>query len=117
EGAIRALLSADLGPGVFQLAGIWASDPNAYWKKSEWTVAASYRFNATDKLAITPGVQYFGSLQDSFTSFGNDDAWRAGVTLDYKITEGLATRVSVQYEDADNKDDQVFGFVRLQRDF
>ncbi|MBM3096382.1 porin, partial [Ensifer sp. T173] len=39
------------------------------------------------------------------------------VTVDYKITEGLATRVSVQYEDEDNGDDQVFGFVRLQRDF
>jgi hypothetical protein len=25
--------------------------------------------------------------------------------------------VSVQYEDADNADDQVLGFVRLQRDF
>lgn len=117
EGAIRGLLSADLGPGVFQLAGIWASNPNAYWAQSEWTVAASYRFNATDKLAITPGAQYFGSLQDSLTSFGNDDKWRAGVTVDYKITEGLATRVSVQYEDEDNGDDEVFGFVRLQRDF
>ncbi|OCP03844.1 porin, partial [Ensifer sp. LC11] len=117
EGAIRALLSADLGPGVFQLAGIWASNPNAYWNKSEWTVAASYRYNATDKLAITPGVQYFGSLSTSNVNFGDDDAWRAGVTLDYKITEGLATRVSVQYEDQDNRDDQVFGFVRLQRDF
>ncbi|MBD9648632.1 porin [Ensifer sp. ENS09] len=117
EGAIRALLSADLGPGVFQLAGIWASNPNAYWARSEWTVAASYRFNATDRLAITPGVQYFDNLSVSDVDFGNDDAWRAGVTLDYKITEGLATRVSVQYEDADNRDDQVFGFVRLQRDF
>ncbi|UAY08407.1 porin (plasmid) [Ensifer adhaerens] len=117
EGAIRALLSADLGPGVFQVAGIWASDPNAYWAASEWSVAASYRWNATDKLAITPGVQYWGSLQDSLTSFGNDDMWRAGLTVDYKITEGLATRVSVQYEDADNADDQVLGFVRLQRDF
>ncbi len=117
EGTIRGLLSADLGPGVFQLAGLWASNPNAYWARSEWSVAASYRFNATDKLAITPGAQYFGSLQDSLTSFGNDDAWRAGVTVDYKITEGLATRVSVQYEDEDNGDDQVFGFVRLQRDF
>ncbi|KSV73366.1 porin [Ensifer sp. ENS03] len=118
EGAIRALLSADLGPGVFQVAGIWASNPNAYWEKSEWTVAASYRFNATDKLAITPGVQYFDNLSHgSLTDFSGDDAWRAGVTLDYKITEGLATRVSVQYEDADGEQDQVFGFVRLQRDF
>ncbi|MDP9633999.1 UNVERIFIED_ORG: hypothetical protein J2W85_006085 [Ensifer adhaerens] len=117
EGAIRGLLSADLGPGVFQLAGVWASNPNTYWNASEWSVAASYRYNATDKLAVTPGVQYFGSLQSSITDFGGDDMWRAGVTVDYKITEGLATRVSVQYQDADDSDDEVFGFVRLQRDF
>ncbi|THK39708.1 porin [Ensifer sp. MPMI2T] len=117
EGAIRGLLSADLGPGVFQLAGIWASDPNAYWARSEWTVAASYRWNVNDKLAITPGAQYFGSLQESLTSFGNDDAWRVGGTVDYQITEGLATRLSVQYEDQDNGDDEVFGFLRFQRDF
>ena len=117
EGAIRGLLSADLGPGTFQLAGIWASNPNTYWKASEWSVAASYAFKATDKLKITPGVQYWDSLQTSFTDFGDDDMWRAGVTLDYAITEGLATRISVQYEDKDNADEQVKGFVRLQRNF
>jgi hypothetical protein len=86
------LLSADLGPGVLQVAGVWASDPNAYWNASEWTVAASYAFKATDKLKITPGVQYWDSLR-SGSEFNNDlDKWRAGVTLDYAITEGLATR-------------------------
>ncbi|WP_043612681.1 porin, partial [Ensifer sp. ZNC0028] len=117
EGAIRALLSADLGPGTFQLAGIWASDPNAYWNASEWTVAASYAFKATDKLKITPGAQYWGDYK-----FNSDlDRWRAGVTLDYAITEGLATRVSVQYnkEDINATTDRDFvsGFVRLQRNF
>ncbi len=117
EGAIRGLLSADLGPGTFQLAGIWASNPNTYWKASKWTVAASYAFKATNKLKITPGVQYWDSLQTSATDFGDDDMWRAGVTLDYAITEGLATRISVQYKDKDNADEQVKGFVRLQRNF
>ncbi|WP_244497388.1 porin, partial [Ensifer sp. Root954] len=117
EGAIRALLSADLGPGTFQLAGIWASDPNAYWNASEWTVAASYAFKATDKLKITPGAQYWGDYK-----FNSDlDRWRAGLTLDYAITEGLATRVSVQYnkEDINATTDRDFvsGFVRLQRNF
>ncbi|MDX0582681.1 porin [Sinorhizobium medicae] len=117
EGAIRALLSADLGPGTFQIAGIWASDPNAYWADSEWTVAASYRFNATDKFAITPAAQYWGSLQDSNTSFGNDDQWRVGITTDYDITEGLATRFTINYTDPDAGDEYVSGFLRLQRDF
>ncbi|MCA1493766.1 porin [Ensifer sp. NBAIM29] len=118
EGAIRALLSADLGPGVFQLAGIWASDPNAYYGDAEWTVAASYRFNATEKFAITPGAQYWSGLSNgSLTDFSNDDQWRVGVTADYQITEGLASRLSVQYTDPDNGDDSVSGFLRLQRDF
>ncbi|OAP40649.1 hypothetical protein AU381_01705 [Sinorhizobium glycinis] len=117
EGAIRGLLSADVGPGTFQAAAIWASDPNAYWSDSEWSVAASYRFNATEKFAITPGVQYWGSLQDSLTSFGDDDAWRVGVTADYQITEGLASRFTINYTDPDNGDEEVTGFLRLQRDF
>ncbi|MBD9497910.1 porin [Ensifer sp. ENS01] len=116
EGAIRALISADLGPGVLQAAGIWASDPNAYWAASEWTLAASYRYNATEKLAITPGIQYWGDL-----GFASDaDQWRGGLTLDYKLTDGLASRVSVQYTSRDlgqGSDDFLSGFVRLQRDF
>ena len=31
EGAIRAILSAELGAGTFNLAGVWASDPNVYY--------------------------------------------------------------------------------------
>ncbi len=121
EGAIRALLSADLGPGVFQLAGVWASDPNAYWNASEWTVAASYAFKATDKLKITPGGQYWSDLRSGNTFDSGLDKWRAGVTLDYAVTEGLATRVSVQYNQEDltatTDRDYVSGFVRLQRNF
>ena len=116
EGALRALISAEIGPGVFQAAGIWASDPNAYWAASEWSVAASYRYNATEKFAITPGVQYWGDL--GFVS--DAEQWRGGVTLDYQVTEGLASRVSVQYTSRDlgsGSDDFVSGFVRLQRDF
>ncbi|QFI65571.1 porin [Sinorhizobium alkalisoli] len=113
EGAIRALLSADLGPGVFQLAGIWASDFNAYYGDAEWTVAASYRFNATEKFAITPGAQYWSDVD----FIDGNDQWRVGVTADYQITEGLASRLSVQYTDPDIGDDSVSGFLRLQRDF
>ncbi|KSV66573.1 membrane protein [Sinorhizobium sp. GW3] len=116
EGAIRALVSAEVGPGVFQAAAIWASDPNAYWNASEWTAAASYRYNATEKLAITPGVQYWGD----YGLNSDADQWRGGVTVDYKLTEGLASRVSVQYTSRDlgqGSEDFVNGFVRLQRNF
>ena len=109
EGAVRVLASAPIGPGTLQVAGIYSSGINTYYALSEWTVAASYAFKATDKFTITPGFQYWW---DEFAD--GDEDWRAGVTLDYAITEGLSTKVSVQYQD---EPDTWFGFVRLQRDF
>ncbi|CUX63803.1 MULTISPECIES: porin [Agrobacterium] len=125
NGAIRAILTADLGPGTFGLAGAWASGANAYYEESEWTVAAEYSIKATEKLTITPGFQYFGTLDigtdGKFT--GDRDAWRAGVAAGYKITSGLSTLASVYYQDVDGTKgvngggDSWTGFVRLQRSF
>ncbi|HEV7322417.1 MAG TPA: porin [Ensifer sp.] len=135
DGAVRGLISADLGPGVLQALGVWSSNPNAYWSASKWSVAASYRLNVTDRFAITPGAQYFGDLrrgtlfntawngaQFSNESYGNGNAWRVGITADYEITKGLDARATVNYTkvDYDNKfkdDDYVTGFLRLQRSF
>ncbi|WP_426123386.1 porin [Pararhizobium sp. PWRC1-1] len=119
EGAIRAILSAEVGPGTFSLAGIYATDPNVYYNESEWTVAASYEFKATDKLTLTPAAQYFGD----YAFIGNVDAWRVGLTAGYQITDGLKALATVAYQDIDDSDtfdvggDEVTGFVRLQRDF
>ncbi|MCT7662682.1 porin [Shinella kummerowiae] len=126
--ALRGLISADIGPGQLQAFGVWASDANRYWAISEWSAAVSYKAQINEKLSITPGFQYFGSLGGTGlnvdgvdwkgSDFGNDDAWRAGVTLDYEIVKDLTTKVSVQYDDVDGEDDGNWnGFVRLQRSF
>ena len=131
EGAIRAILSADVGPGTLQVAGIWASDPNAYWAASEWTVAASYAFKATEKLTLTPGVQYFGNLSktglvkgvpnSTAYGFGKDDQWRVGLTVGYEVVSGLNFLGTVDYNkvNVSGGKDQDFtrGFLRLQRSF
>ena len=118
EGAIRAILSADLGPGTFQLAGIWASDPNTYWAASEWTVAASYAFKATEKLTITPGAQYFSNISYGGAAFTKDDMWRAGLTVGYEVVNGLNVLATADYNKVNHGgDDSVRGFLRLQRDF
>jgi hypothetical protein len=139
EGAVRAMLTADFGPGTLGLAGVYASGINAYYAVSEWSVAAEYAIKATDKLTIIPGAQYFGNVSDSYTVPGStsadtisgysgrtfvvandwtsDDAWTAGVTVDYKITQGLAAKVTANYFKVDGGDDEVNGFVRLQRTF
>ena len=134
EGAVRLIGTADIGPGTLGLAGVWASGVNAYYAASEWAVAAEYAIKATDKLTITPGAQYFGNVSGNIdllnaagtavvgraivaNDFTNNDAWQAGVTLDYQVTQGLSTKVAVNYFDVDGGDDQVNGFVRLQRSF
>ncbi|MEZ2211303.1 porin [Sinorhizobium sp. CB7] len=120
NGAVRGIVTADIGPGTFGIAGLWASGSNAYYEESEWAVAVQYAVKATDKFTITPGFQYFGSYglvdQDDFS---DDDAWTAGVTLDYQIAENLSSKISVQYFDSDapGQDEQWTGFFRLQRAF
>jgi hypothetical protein len=119
DGAIRAILSAEVGPGTFSLAGVYATDPNVYYNESEWTIAGSYEFKATDKLTLTVGAQYFGD----YAFINNVDAWRVGADAAYQITDGLKSLVSVRYQDIDDSrrfgigGDEVSGFVRLQRDF
>jgi hypothetical protein len=127
EGAIRGLVSADIGPGALQVAGVWASGISRYWFLSEWSVAASYKAQINEKFAITPGFQYFGD-RSGFSSiaaggglnadFTDNDAWRAGVTLDYMIVSGLTSKVSVQYNDIEGATPNAWsGFVRLERSF
>ncbi|MBG0510250.1 porin [Agrobacterium sp. MOPV5] len=126
EGAIRAIVTADIGPGTLGLSGVWASGANRYYEESEWTVAAEYAIKATDKLTITPGFQYFNTIDLGADNdwVGDRDAWRAGVAVGYKITQGLSTLVSVNYQDVDGTEgvdtgagDSWVGFVRLQRTF
>jgi hypothetical protein len=62
-------------------------------------------------------VQYFNGLGAIGDDFGDDDGWRAGLTVDYAITRGMSMKVSAQYNDRDGADDYVDGFVRLQRSF
>ncbi|MGV1751618.1 porin [Agrobacterium sp. CG674] len=124
DGAVRGIIFADVGPGTLGLSGVWASGVNAYYGVSEWAVAAEYAIKATDKLTITPAAEYIGNLSAPLgtdpaanADFSSNDAWTAGVTVDYQITDGLKTKVTANYIDEDDADDQVTGFVRLQRDF
>nr|CAD6420215.1 porin [Rhizobium sp. Q54] len=118
EGAVRAIVSAEVGPGTLQLAGVWASGYNVYYDRSEWAIAGSYAFKAGDRFTITPGAQYFANTGiDVDGDFGGDDGWRAGLTVDYAVTEGMAVKVTANYNDFDGEDEFVDGFVRLQRNF
>ncbi|MBB3656913.1 hypothetical protein FHX15_002141 [Rhizobium sp. BK650] len=122
DGAIRAMGTADIGPGTLGLAAVYSSGPNSYYSAAEWAVAAEYAIKATDKLKITPGVQYYGNyfggskaVPDDFD--GLDDAWKAGLTLDYQIVDNFYAKASVQYLKPEHQDDSWTGYFRLQRSF
>jgi hypothetical protein len=125
DGSIRGIVSGKIGTGTLSVAGVYSTGGNAYYDLAEWTVAAEYAVKLGDKFTITPAFQYWDSLDvDASGDFvGDRNAWRAGVTLDYKITDGLTSKVSLQYTDMDDDgdpidDEEVFsGFVRLQRTF
>ena len=118
DGAVRAIVSAEVGPGTLQLAGVWASGANVYYDRAEWTIAGSYAFKATERFTITPGAQYFDSTSiDASGDFTGGDGWRAGLTVDYAVTQGMAVKVTANYNDFDGADDFWNGFVRLQRNF
>ena len=119
DGAIRAMGTVAVGPGTLGLAAVWASGLNSYYDQSEWAVAAEYAIQATDKLKITPGAEWFGNYNtdDDATDFSNDDAWKVGLTVDYQIVENFYAKASVQYLDVDNNDDVTTGYFRLQRAF
>ena len=114
EGAVRLIVTADIGPGTLGVAGVYSTGFNQYYDVAEWTVAAEYAANLTDKLKLTPAAQYFWD----YDLIDGNDAWTAGVTLDYKIAEGLAFKTTANYFDEDAADDGLWtGFVRLQRSF
>ena len=113
EGALSAKVSADLGPGTFELYGAYASGESAYASLAEWTVGAAYGFKATEKLKITPSINYWGEV--GFDS--GDDAWGAGLLAEYNIATGLDLSATVDYFDQDNAASEWTGFVRLVRSF
>ncbi|WP_117195488.1 porin [Rhizobium terrae] len=118
EGAVRAIGSVAVGPGTFYLSGVYSSGFNAYYGFAEATVAAAYSFKATDKLEIIPEAQYAWNTQVAGDGefFGND-WWGAGVTVNYKIVEGLAAKIQADYQKFEDDDGEFVGMVRLQRDF
>ncbi len=118
EGAVRAMGTLAIGPGTLGLAAVYSSGPNSYYQAAEWAVAAEYAFKATDKLKVTPGVQYYGNYGILAGEFNdNNDAWKVGLTVDYQIVENFYAKATVNYLDPDQGSDVTSGFFRLQRAF
>ncbi|CDZ33037.1 Porin subfamily [Neorhizobium galegae bv. officinalis] len=124
EGAVRALVSAPVGPGTLQALVVYSTGlgdqngDNAYYNRGEWALAASYAFKVGEKLTITPGGTYVWNAVDSTGDYGSDEAWRAGLTVDYTIVPGFTAKVTANYNKVQTVADEFWdGFVRLDRTF
>ncbi|MCZ8158619.1 MAG: porin, partial [Rhizobiaceae bacterium] len=117
EGLVVGEVSADVGPGTFELYAGYSTGANVYVDSAptigsiEWTVGAAYAMKATEKLTITPSVNYWEGQ-------GGLDAWGAGLLGEYQLAQGLKASATVDYYDADTAADARWsGFVRLTRSF
>ena len=122
--AVRAMGTVAIGPGTVGLAAVYADAPGAYYNAAQWAIAAEYAIQATDKLKITPGAQWYGDYGVNATpagggdaDFNSGDAWRVGLTVDYQIAENFYAKASVQYTNPDDFSDVTTGYFRLQRAF
>jgi hypothetical protein len=113
EGLVVGEVSAAVGPGTFELYAGYASGSSTYAQVAEWTVGAAYGFKATEKLTITPSVNYWNDV--AFVD--GDDAWGAGLLAEYAVASGLTASATVDYFDRDSADGNWSGFVRLTRSF
>lgn len=123
DGLVASTVKADLGPGKLSLFGVYSSGPTRYWDYSEWTVGAEYAFAVSEKVTLTPGVQYWDNIIPTANDYTGGSAWRVGVTADYAVTPNLLAKATVNYNNVDvdtagyGGGDRWDGFLRLQRDF
>jgi hypothetical protein len=120
EAAFASTLTAAIGPGSLGVFAAYATGVNRYFDFAEWTIGAEYAIKVTDKFSVAPGVQYWDNITVVDGDFDAGDAWRVGVTADYKITTNLAAKATINYTDVDSGTDSADrwdGFLRLQRSF
>lgn len=125
--AIRPWAGIGIGPGTFEIAGLYESGFISYapdftadnWNDSpiagtymKYAVAANYYFNVTENLILAPQTQY--------NVASNDKAfWEAGATADWQVVDNFHVRANLNYAflDDDWNQQNWFGWLRLERDF
>lgn len=125
--AIRPWAGIGIGPGTFEIAGLYESGFISYapdftaanWNDSpiagtymKYAIAANYYFNVTEDLILAPQTQY--------NVASNDKAfWEAGATADWQVVDNFHVRANLNYAflDDDWNQQNWFGWLRLERDF
>jgi hypothetical protein len=113
EYALKAIATFKASDAItLQAMATYASGLSYYSTNYEWTLGASVKFQANEKLAVTFGGQYLAS---HLVNDGDDYA--LGVVIDYNIVKDFDAKLAVNFRDGDNYDSDVDGFLRLTAGF
>ena len=84
----------------------------------EWSVLASFLYQATPNLGLIVSGQYFGNLYAYGTDVHTDEnAWAAEVSAVWTPVKNFEVRPEIVYTKADHLDGTVSGFLRFTRYF
>jgi hypothetical protein len=127
-----ALFNIPSMPGsAFKVIGYWnsadsnygpGSPLNNYWfgyGQPEWSVLASFLYQATPNLGLIVSGQYFGDAYyaGSSDTADNTSAWAAEVSAVWTPVKNFEVRPEIVYTKAEGYDGTVSGFLRFTRYF
>ncbi len=115
KGVARININPQLELAVLGLYESGGDGSGLYSTGYEWSVGAYASYKASEKITLGFGGQYFGDAHAN-----NDwDEWRIGGDIRYQVVDGFATKLQVQYRDADSvvSDGHFEGWLRFERAF
>ena len=131
-GSLSALLNIPSMPGsAFKVVGFYNSADSNYGPGSpltglfgiggqpEWSVLASFLYQATPNLGLIVSGQYFSDVYAAGTStkFANSTSWAAEVSAVWNPVKNFEIRPEIVYTKAKGLDGTVSGYLRFTRYF
>ncbi len=131
-GSLSALLNIPSMPGsAFKIVGYYNSADSNYGPggplsgvnglggQPEWSVLASFLYQATPNLGLIASAQYFGDVYFAGTSTkaANSSAWAAEVSAVWNPVKNFEVRPEVVYTKGEQLDGTVSGYLRFTRYF
>jgi hypothetical protein len=93
--------------------------PTGIFATPEWSVMASFLYQATPDLGLIVSGQYFSNIYafDSTDTIDNTTAWAAEVSAVWTPVKNFEIRPEIVYTKAKGHDGSVSGFLRFTRSF
>jgi hypothetical protein len=109
---------SNYGPGS-PVSGLWVPGIGNYLGQPEWSVLASFLYQATPNLGLIVSGQYFGDAyaKGSDDTVNSTSAWAAEVSAVWTPVKNFEVRPEIVYTKAEHLDGTVSGYLRFTRYF